>query len=603
MRVAALLCLCALTSGADAFIVRPMLGCGQPASMVSLRPTRAVGRHGERVLKRALAPRMGTDASSPEKPIVVVAGATGRVGRRVVTNLLNPPVNSTQVPVRVRALVRDVKKAEDAWGTCWGDALEVRQTDLLSATALSAACEDAAAAVWCATGFSDSQDASLVSKLLGAFKLKFTPQESVDIAAMKTMSGKFKGRASPLGGPSIVMCSSAGVTRPAWPDEKKKRYPGAADIPIVRLNPLGILDVKRQGEEALREGGASYVVVRPCGLNDAHPSGRPLLSQGDIAVGRINRADVADLLTRMLFEPEAAGTTFETIALPGYPVPRGFGQQLARLCRDGDVDKTAPDAAQAVLDAQYALMQQLVPGETLQPNQVLICPTARATPSAFRMRVAAVLCTASVFLRCPWRLVPTWPLPLCAAEVYFSGVMALTCAGICSSPWARRMSSWTGEKRAGWVRGVLNSRRLFAQRALSSRASCQQVGCGCCPQGMGKECGSGLTQVFLAGSVGVHIFLYVELPAAGAKNWNTARQSTVHEHRRGCCRHGSPEQHSRTSPGPRHSSDGRQTSVVPAMLHQGADVEHAGHDSRKLSATHHRLPASAHRAWSLATSA
>ena len=421
MRVAALLCLCALTSGADAFIVRPMLGCGQPASMESLRPTRAVGRHGERVLKRALAPRMGTDASSPEKPIVVVAGATGRVGRRVVTNLLNPPVNSTQVPVRVRALVRDVKKAEDAWGTCWGDALEVRQTDLLSATALSAACEDAAAAVWCATGFSDSRDASLVSKLLGAFKLKFTPQESVDIAAMKTMSGKFKGRASPLGGPSIVMCSSAGVTRPAWPEEKKTRYPGAADIPIVRLNPLGILDVKRQGEEALREGGASYVVVRPCGLNDAHPSGRPLLSQGDIAVGRINRADVADLLTRMLFEPEAVGTTFETIALPGYPVPRGFGQQLARLGRDGDVGKTAPDAAQAVLDAQYALMQQLVPGETLQPNQVLICSTARATPSAFGMRVAAVLCTAVPHASCrvaPGVWYPCGCCPLCRRGVF-----------------------------------------------------------------------------------------------------------------------------------------------------------------------------------------
>ena len=415
MRVAALLCLCALTSGANAFIVRPMLGCGQPASMESLRPTRAVGRHGERVLKRALAPRMGTDASSPEKPIVVVAGATGRVGRRVVTNLLNPPVNSTQVPVRVRALVRDVKKAEDAWGTCWGDALEVRQTDLLSATALSAACEDAAAAVWCATGFSDSRDASLVSKLLGAFKLKFTPQESVDIAAMKTMSGKFKGRASPLGGPSIVMCSSAGVTRPAWPEEKKTRYPGAADIPIVRLNPLGILDVKRQGEEALREGGASYVVVRPCGLNDAHPSGRPLLSQGDIAVGRINRADVADLLTRMLFEPEAVGTTFETIALPGYPVPRGFGQQLARLGRDGDVGKTAPDAAQAVLDAQYALMQQLVPGETLQPNQVLdLLHRPRHPERLWNACCCSPLyrCTAHVLSRCPWRLVPMWVLPL-----------------------------------------------------------------------------------------------------------------------------------------------------------------------------------------------
>ena len=53
-----------------------------------------------------------------------------------------------------------------------------------------------------------------------------------------------------------------------------------------------------------------------------------------------------------------------------------------------------------MLDAQYALMQQLVPGETLQPNQVLICPTARATPSAFRMRVAAVLCTAVLHTSC-----------------------------------------------------------------------------------------------------------------------------------------------------------------------------------------------------------
>ena len=68
----------------------------------------------------------------------------------------------------------------------------------------------------------------------------------------------------------------------------------------MRLNPLGILDVKRQGEEALRNGGASYVIVRPCGLNDKWPSGRPIMSQGDVAVGRINRGDVAQLLTSMV---------------------------------------------------------------------------------------------------------------------------------------------------------------------------------------------------------------------------------------------------------------------------------------------------------------
>jgi len=307
-------------------------------------------------------------------PLVVVAGATGRVGRMVVENLLNPPANSTQRAVRVRALVRDPKKGAASLPQN-NPALEILMCDLLSPEELNNACGDAAAAVWCATGFSDSRDASFFDKLMGAFKLKFTPQESVDIAAMRTMGKSFKDRPSPLGGPSIIMCSSAGVTRPSWPENKKKRYPGAADIPIVRLNPLGILDVKRQGEEVLREGGASYVIVRPCGLNDKWPSGRPVFSQGDVAVGRINRGDVAQLLAAMVFQPNAAGTTYEAIALPGYPVPRDFGLQLSRLRRDADI--TAADAAsqEAVLDAQYALMQQLVPGETMQPNQLAMGQT------------------------------------------------------------------------------------------------------------------------------------------------------------------------------------------------------------------------------------
>ena len=45
------------------------------------------------------------------------------------------------------------------------------------------------------------------------------------------------------------MCSSAGVTRPSWPEDKKIRYPGAADIPIVRLNPFNILNIKKDGEQ------------------------------------------------------------------------------------------------------------------------------------------------------------------------------------------------------------------------------------------------------------------------------------------------------------------------------------------------------------------
>jgi len=255
-------------------------------------------------------------------------------------------------------------------------ALEVVRCDLLSTAQLKQVCDDADAAVWCATGFSDSQDSSLLGKLMGAFKLKFTPQESVDVAAMKAMGANFKDRPfSSLGGPSIVMCSSAGVTRPQWPDEKKQRYPGAADIPIVRLNPLGILDVKREGEDALRASGASYAIVRPCGLNDKWPSGRPVLSQGDVAVGRINREDVADVLTQMLFEPHASGKTLETIAIPGYPKPLSLDLQLSRLQADTTMAAVDARTQEAVLDAQYALLQQLVPGETMQPNQLAMGQT------------------------------------------------------------------------------------------------------------------------------------------------------------------------------------------------------------------------------------
>lgn len=54
--------------------------------------------------------------------------------------------------------------------------------------------------------------------------------------------------------------------------------------------------------------GVDYVVVRPCGLNDNHPAGsRPLFSQGDVAVGRINRKDVAKLLVDCLAAPAATG--------------------------------------------------------------------------------------------------------------------------------------------------------------------------------------------------------------------------------------------------------------------------------------------------------
>jgi hypothetical protein len=80
-------------------------------------------------------------------------------------------------------------------------------------------------------------------------------------------------------------------------------------------------------------------------------------------------------MVHQVFESAAAGRTFETIALPGYPTPRDFGRQLQRLTPDADLTPGDGLNQQAALDAQYALLQQLVPGETLQPNQLAMGQT------------------------------------------------------------------------------------------------------------------------------------------------------------------------------------------------------------------------------------
>jgi len=166
----------------------------------------------------------------------------------------------------------------------------------------------------------------------------------------------------PTGGtPKIVMVSSAGVTRPSWDQEKKTTLVGCADIPIVRLNPFGILDIKAASEEKLRQSGVDYCIFRPCGLNDEWASGqRPVLSQGDVAVGRINRQDVATLCCTILGMKEATGKTFEAVTLGGYAP--GGPSTIASTLSKFQLDADGP-LSEDVVVATYGLMQQLLPGE------------------------------------------------------------------------------------------------------------------------------------------------------------------------------------------------------------------------------------------------
>lgn len=139
---------------------------------------------------------------------------------------------------------------------------------------------------------------------------------------------------------------------------------GAADIPIVRLNPLGILDLKRQSEDLLRQSGTPYTVIRSVGLRDDWPTdARPVFSQGDVAAGRMNPKTLAKILVQALTTPEATYKTFEVAAIAGYPATKeAMKTAVGRLQRDDDDE--GEELSMEYVQATYNVMQQLLPGET-----------------------------------------------------------------------------------------------------------------------------------------------------------------------------------------------------------------------------------------------
>jgi uncharacterized protein YbjT (DUF2867 family) len=108
--------------------------------------------------------------------------------------------------------------------------------------------------------------------------------------------------------PKFVMISSAGVTRPGKPGLNLDEEP-----PAVRMNEQlgGILTWKLKGEEAVRQSGIPYTIIRPCALTE-EPGGQALqVDQGDTLKGKVNREDIAELCIQALEYAEARNLTFE----------------------------------------------------------------------------------------------------------------------------------------------------------------------------------------------------------------------------------------------------------------------------------------------------
>jgi uncharacterized protein YbjT (DUF2867 family) len=217
---------------------------------------------------------------SREQQTVVVAGATGGTGREVVMQALG-------MGYRVRVIVRDQPKAE----ALFGDRVTYVVANVRDSEALPAAIAGA----------------DYVVSALGSNSRREPENkpEYIDYGAVKALADAARN----AGARQFVLVSSMGVTDPDH-----------------MLNKIldNILAWKLKGENAVRDAGVPYTIVRPGGLRDGPAGvGGIRVIQGDPkdVTGQIARADVAAVCVHALGNPQARNVTLAVLGVPGTAPP------------------------------------------------------------------------------------------------------------------------------------------------------------------------------------------------------------------------------------------------------------------------------------------
>lgn len=217
---------------------------------------------------------------------VLVLGANGETGRRVVKNL-----HSKGIPVR--AMVR----AED----------RVRNTPELTLSGVEVV-------IGSVLDPADLRRAmhgvrAVISTLGARINSSDEEVEAVEaIAPTYIVAAALENQVQQL-----VMCSSFGTETPDF-------------------NPFlaRILRQKRRGELAVIGSGLPYTIVRPVGLTNAPASHNVLVASKLASLGTISREDVAEVLVQALLQPEARCKVVEITSQPG-PSPTNREKLFAAL--------------------------------------------------------------------------------------------------------------------------------------------------------------------------------------------------------------------------------------------------------------------------------
>ena len=199
---------------------------------------------------------------------VLVVGATGSIGRRVVAAAQRHDLD-------VRALVRDPARAERLL-----PGADLVAGDLEKPDTLTPAVSGVDAIVF-THGGNGSPDTA----------------RRIDYGGVAAVLQALDGRT-----PRIALMTSIGVSR-------RGAYGGSTGQ---------LLDWKRRSERLVRASGAPYTIVRP-GWFDAVGAGddRLVLEQTDTGNGGIGRDQLAEVLVRSVLTDTAVGRTFELFAEPG----------------------------------------------------------------------------------------------------------------------------------------------------------------------------------------------------------------------------------------------------------------------------------------------
>ncbi|MGB8701069.1 MAG: SDR family oxidoreductase [Thermosynechococcaceae cyanobacterium] len=205
---------------------------------------------------------------------VLVAGATGETGRRIVAQL-------THQGIAVRALVRDPVRAKE----CLPEGTACVVGDILNPETLRTAIAGCSTVI-CATGARPSLNP------LEPLQVDYWGTKNLVDAAKMAQVQQF------------VLVSSLCVSQFFHP-----------------LNLFWLILVwKRQAEAYLQQSGLTYTIVRPGGLKNAEVSDPIVMSGADTRFdGSIGRSQVAEVCIAALSQPNAHNQIVEIVAHPDAP--------------------------------------------------------------------------------------------------------------------------------------------------------------------------------------------------------------------------------------------------------------------------------------------